>query len=1245
MPACSRLFNSFAAVLLVFLLALGGCTGDSSPRLGRQSATEDPESLEYLSVSSGASPEVAYALHDDSGDKLDVYIRVEAAGDDWPLPQVDLGLSAAHTVRLDSMEAKVKTEGAYQLFRFTVDPAELDPVNPQLPSLRMAFSVEWLNPLGEVAQKESFMLQGDLPPYAAIGSDPARWQAFSLEEYDRLVANLRQEIRVQWDQPIDGKATVVINDASGKRVRNLVTGATFSSGRQTAIWNGLDEQGNLVAPGEYQWQLVTHPGITPEYKMSYYSPGHPGWRDGPTSMWLGDHSAPEAAVSNGELIALGCALAESGNNIVIVDQEGNKLNDANISSRMGHGRIFLAMDSSRFYAFCEGSPAYTKIRKDETGKEYLYAELSLVAWDLKDGREHRYRNGRETFKVVREYKLDPESPRGKKHAVVHNLRGCVYLNGVLYLSLHDENRILMLDPESGEELGALSLRAPGAVATDGRRLLVYTGGNLALYETPGVGAVPRALFTPDLSAARVDQDADTVGAALALSPEGFIYAADDGVDQNIKVYDLSGTRIRQIGQAGGGSEEGEWIADAVRLPKGLALDGTGQLWVAENHARPKRISVWDAAAGSLKKELFGPSRYGASGAGFDTANMKEWLGGAASWNINIDTGEVAIESVLFSGDKPGMPADRFYPFSAWFLHKDDRTFIVSKDSVMRLYEVMPDNRAKLWAMFGSLHAYEAEFPRWWVPEVFTRHPQLKEILKDFTEPVGSYGNFRNGPAASKDGRELSVMWIDRNGDDVAQVEELQVAGDAGHTMRGSIWGYHFEDTLDWKLWVSLTDGESGIGDLKFKGWLPSGAPDWDWGAAVMGATPVPDAKIERGPQAYLQDRFGRMLINSHPMLGINAEHEVEWTLPNDWNGVHGSQKAPLPVSGVMQGSLSYLGCAPLDEVSDVTVINGNHGRFYVLTTDGIYLDEMFQDVRLSREASAYRIGGEPFGGYFGRDKESGRYILQSGHSDYRIFEIHGLDQVRRQTGQLLVRPEQITAAQKVLEQASVDEKQTRSVMIRTKSDSEPARIAEWGDAGKPFPYVNVTAYREAETLVLRYEVNDPSPWTNQGKDRNLLFKTGDVVVFEFSTDSDARPNRTVPVPGDKKLMIAPYEDGSIALLYDYKVPGVENPVPFNSPWRTAFVDRVDVLEAAAIDVKKNRRGYVLSARIPLSVLGLPPVGSDLELKGDFGVIYGDDKGQINVLRSHWSNQSTGLVNDVPGEIMINPGLWGNFEWK
>ena len=146
------------------------------------------------------------------------------------------------------------------------------------------------------------------------------------------------------------------------------------------------------------------------------------------------------------------------------------------------------------------------------------------------------------------------------------------------------------------------------------------------------------------------------------------------------------------------------------------------------------------------------------------------------------------------------------------------------------------------------------------------------------------------------------------------------------------------------------------------------------------------------------------------MTAFAPDGRLLWTFPNRWTGVHGSHNAPLPETGVMQGTLFFLGRAPLDEQSDVLVINGNHGRFFVVTSDGLYLDEMFKDVRMGTSIDATLIGGECFGGFFGRSAPDGRYYLQSGHTDYRIFRLDGLDQVRRTQGMFQVTPEQAVAA-------------------------------------------------------------------------------------------------------------------------------------------------------------------------------------------------------------------------------------------
>jgi hypothetical protein len=376
-----------------------------------------------------------------------------------------------------------------------------------------------------------------------------------------------------------------------------------------------------------------------------------------------------------------------------------------------------------------------------------------------------------------------------------------------------------------------------------------------------------------------------------------------------------------------------------------------------------------------------------------------------------------------------------------------------------------------------------------------------------------------------------------------------------------------------------------------------------------------------------------------------------WTYPNQWTNVHGSHNAPLPETGVMQGALFFLGMAPFDDRADVFVMNGNHGRFFVLTSDGFYLDEMFKDVRMGGAVDAYLIGGECFGGFFARSQIDGRYYLQSGHTDYRIFRLNGLAEAKRQEGKIEVAPEQAVAAANNLRrraeaaatprEAAVPPR-ARPPVIDGKDDDWPREgEVQWSRSGR-FP-ARVRAAYDSTNLYLYFLVQDPSPWVNNGKDWTLLFKTGDSVNIELGADPAADPGRKGPAPGDVRLLIAPFEGRDIAVLYRYRAPGAAGPVTFTCPWRSEKVDDVRRLDEAKVAVVRRDGEYAVEAAVPLAALGLRDPGGRA-VGGDFGVIFGDPSGQINMLRSWWSNQATGLVSDVPGEIMLSPNLWGTLKF-
>ena len=163
---------------------------------------------------------------------------------------------------------------------------------------------------------------------------------------------------------------------------------------------------------------------------------------------------------------------------------------------------------------------------------------------------------------------------------------------------------------------------------------------------------------------------------------------------------------------------------------------------------------------------------------------------------------------------------------------------------------------------------------------------------------------------------------------------------------------------------------------------------------------------------------------------------------------------------------------------------------------------------------------------------------------------------------------------------------------------------------------------------------------NAGQDDHLLFKTGDCV------DVMLQPEPAVKDQGAKRLLISMIDNHPVAMLYEQGVTGIaaKDRVPFSSPWRTIYFDRVRRLADVTITARPQGGGYGVTVTAPWADLGIQPA-SGLKLKGDVGVLFADQGGTTTVSRKYWSDKATGLVNDVPGEAMLTPGLWGEFQLK
>ena len=199
-------------------------------------------------------------------------------------------------------------------------------------------------------------------------------------------------------------------------------------------------------------------------------------------------------------------------------------------------------------------------------------------------------------------------------------------------------------------------------------------------------------------------------------------------------------------------------------------------------------------------------------------------------------------------------------------------------------------------------------------------------------------------------------------------------------------------------------------------------------------------------------------------------------------------------------------------------------------------------------------------------------------------------------------------------------------------------MAQWSRNGQ-FP-VAVRAAHDGKTLYLSYSVKDASPWVNNGKDWQLLFKTGDSVDLQLGTDPRqpqalracdrrlAAADRSLPGRQRRRALSAP--PAGCGRQRRLPVPVAKRESRFGAE-----------IKSAKIAVSRSGDSYLVKAAVPLADLGLDASAFGKPLRCDFGVVYGDAEGTTNIFRNYWSNQATGLINDVPGEIMLNPNLWGD----
>lgn len=1140
--------------------------------------------IPWVALDGPGAPAVSYALLPPaSGPGLRLALRIAPAfGQDRhaAAPRVELGWWTGEPTRAQAEGTIAEDGDARADIALTAPPEGVQP--------RLAFTVTWRDAAGQVLQRQRYRCLDRGAPHLELAADPRDWQVLDLAAYQERVADQALLLRIAVTQPMDGKLSVVIDDGAGRRVRNLVAGVPTAAGAHLLTWDGLDDLGQMVTPGAYRWRAAHHPGIVPEHRFSFANGG-----ETMTQPFGSNHSRFEAVTTNGTAVFYGAPMTEGGWALIALNPaDGTFLRGYRQIHGTGIQDVAVAADAEVFYAAHDGRSWLQKVDRSKPDWR-VDSGITLTRYAVATGEVLPY-PGTHQFAFVDTYVAGPGAPDARFHSD-RSLTGMALLGDRLYIGSRHADGILVVDPRSAKPERTIAVPGLGALAAmpDGR-LLVQSGDRLlALDPTSGARTV---LHTPAGLQVR----------GLSVAPDGRIYVSDAASHQ-VLVLTADGAEQRRIGVPGG-AYQGPFVAERLVQPRGLAVLGD-RLWVAEDRRNPKRLTAWDLQTDRVVVQKDGNPPYGGAGGGFNRDDAGQWIGLRAGWRVNLETGAAQCTSVLQreAGHLGG--AIEFAQHYQLF-DQEGRTFVLGMAKAQILSELMPDGSLKDRAVIGSVSGFRYacgwEPPAAFVAAVDARFPGQNHADRGILRGVG-------------------MLWVDRDGEGDMDADEIQFTPESVTRFGGAYWG-HDQYDLTWRYPVQI-GGAMHLVTFAPNGWHDGGAPRYpDLQAAIDAAIPI-DLQSKHFESTV--DSRGNLWINGEPFMTAYAPDGRQlWRYPNLWVGVHGSHKAPLPEVGVMQGNLFFLGAAPLDADTDVAMIVGNHGRCFVLTSDGFYLDEMFSDVRVSRQRDAWMIGGEAFGGVFGRDPQ-GRHWLQVGNDGYRIYRVTGLDQLQRSGGELPVSAAQIATAERV------NARRLAPAVAAAPDSRSPFR---WDRDGQ-FP-VTVDLHVAGDRLQLRYQVHDDrSPWVNNGTDITTLFKSGDAIDLQLATDPTADPRRRDAGAGDIRLLIAPMGKETVAVLYDYVDPDATTaPVAFTSPWRRVDIARVQGLDAAQIAVRRESQGYTVTAAIPLADLGL---GAPLpDLRGDLGVIYGDADGSMNVMRSYWANPSTALVSDVPGEAMLTPQAWG-----
>lgn len=1051
----------------------------------------------------------------------------------------------------------------------------------------------------------------------------------------------RGAIDVAYDLPADGEVTLGVYD--GQKLLNTVLKSEFrAKGKNTENWDGLDQWGTPVASGSYQIKGLYHPRITTDHVMSFGNPGNPSW---PTpdnkGDWLSDEQAPQAAATDGKWVFLAAPGCEKGYAIIAVDENGQR--QWGTQEPFYPRTVSLAVEGDYLYALYSGPELTDASKRYYPGGANAANRAILICLDKRTGKAAKFTLESPHLKIASwpytgvttglwelrsKMSFSPDTYSGQPRyycddiGETTNALGIAAFNHKLYVAMHDDNKILVLSADTGEKLDEIPLSKPaGLHALAGNELLAVSDKQVVKVDTVSKRAVP--VVKAGLSAPR----------CVTTDKQNRVYVSDWGSSFQVKVFTPGGVPLRTIGKQGGRPWLGAWDNSGMLVPTGIAVTEAGQLWVAEDDASPKRISVWNAETGGFMKEYLGPAPYGGGGVLIDPKDPSvaytQGLRLKLDWAAKTWTPQAVVGRRMEANQPFALQGHSTFG-SGKLVHHGDHEYLIQCNSGqtvvyqrtgdlfqpvaaqgVRPVDQIRDGAQKLiWDSDLGYHIVAD-----WFPEFFKEH-----LGENYT-------------------------WTDLNGDHMVQPEEMQwvkAQGRGGDFAKGSqmevqgYWGGGIGE--DWSIyWPGGCRDARGVYRLDIKGWTPAGAPIYDIKDSVL--------ILQRDRKGSIYSIYpgseGKVFVNyswednkSGPLIEcIDRDGKPLWSIP--------IAKEQGPKDILCENVLAELTIPGLGKVLGTWEWHGNFLP-YLLTTDGLYVSSLLEEGQRLGPQAAW---DESFKAYY-QDPKGVPYLINGANDAHHLLKINGLEGGRFEASLKLTDKDVARAAK--MSELPVAKAAPKPILAVASANHPPAidgNLDDWnlrsgvkleGAKGRS---ARVALSRDAENLYLAYEVNKENPLSNKGGDWQTLFITGDCVDLMLAANPKAEPHRAAAVEGDQRLLISVYQGKPIAVLYRPAVPGATKTVQLMA----ARIDEIKRFDSAKISIQNKGNSYAVEAAIPLKELGLDPkeIGT---LQGDVGVIFSDETGGNRSQRLYYYNKKTTMTADLTTEATLQPGEWGAIQF-